>query len=111
MSTIFPEPIQRLPRAEVSLPGMTAFIQQGPESQVVFMEFSQTVTLPAHSHTAQWGIVVAGELELTIEQDSHVYRKGDSYFIPEGAVHQGKLEAGTAIIDYFDQKDRYRPSV
>ncbi len=110
MSTIFPEPIRRLPRAEVSLPGMTAFIQQGPESQIVFMEFSEAVTLPSHSHAAQWGIVVEGELELTINNDTHLYRKGDSYFIPKDTMHQGKLEAGTAIIDFFDQKDRYHPS-
>lgn len=107
MSKIFPKPILDLPRAEIPLKGITAFLSQGENHQIIFMEFDSDVELCEHSHESQWGIVLEGKIELTINDTSFTYAKGDRYFIPAGVIHSGKIHAGYADITFFNQPDRY----
>ena len=104
----YPEIITRLAKIK-SLPnGVDGFLLQGKETQLVFFDFNEETTIPPHSHGAQWGIVVDGEIMLTISGVEKKYQKGDSYFIPDGAVHSGITSAGFKAIDFFGQADRYR---
>ena len=66
MSEIFPEPIRNLPQADIPIEGITSYLLQGENQQVVFMSFDKDVSVPEHSHEAQWGVVLDGESELTI---------------------------------------------
>ena len=75
---------------------------------LVFFEFMADFEVPAHSHGAQWGNVLEGELGLTIDGVEKTYLPGESYYIPAGAVHSAKLSAGSRIIDFFEEADRYR---
>ena len=109
VGTLFPEPILRLPLADIPLPGITAFLSQSVTHQVIFMTFSDDIDLPEHAHEAQWGVVFEGEIDLTIGASTATYRKGDRYFIPRGVLHSGRIHAGFAAMDFFDQPDRYRP--
>ncbi len=104
---VFPEPILNLPEAALPFEGVKAYLSQGPDHQIIFMEFSQDVTLPEHRHASQWGIVLEGEIELAIDGVKRTYHKGDRYFIPEGAPHSGKITAGYADMTYFNQSNRY----
>lgn len=108
MKTIFPEPILKLPEADIPLEGVTAFLSQGANHQIIFMQFSKDVDLPEHSHAGQVGIVLEGRIDLTIGGVKNTFQKGDIYYIPEGVKHSGKIYAGYADITYFDQKDRYK---
>jgi len=108
MKTIFPEPILKLPEADIPLEGVTAFLSQGANQQIIFMQFSKDVDLPEHSHAAQVGFVLEGKIDMTIGGVKNTYQKGDIYYIPEGVKHSGKIYAGYADITYFDQKDRYK---
>jgi quercetin dioxygenase-like cupin family protein len=74
---------------------------------VVFFDFLQDVTLPAHAHKGQWGTVIAGQIELTIDGVTQGYRPGESYDIPAGTVHAVRIKAGTKAIDVFEEPDRY----
>lgn len=107
MSKVFPEPILNLPQADIPLSGVTAYLSQGDSEQMLFMEFSEDVNLPEHSHASQWGIVLEGRIDLIVDGISRTYKKGDRYFIPEGVKHSGKIYAGYADITFFNQKDRY----
>ena len=107
MESIFPEPILNLPEADIPLNGIRAYLSQGSDHQIIFMHFSEDVDLPEHSHEAQWGIVLEGKIEMTIDGKTKTYRKGDRYFIPKGVKHSGKIYAGYADITYFQQKNRY----
>lgn len=111
MSTedFFPQIITDLPRADVPLAGARAYLFQGENKQLVFMTFPEDVDVPEHSHAAQWGVVLAGEIELTIGGETNTFRKGDTYFIPAGAAHRARIKGGSSLQDLFDQKDRYRP--
>ncbi len=108
MSGVFPDPIERLPRADVPLDGARAYLSQSDTNQIVFMEFSKDVVVPEHSHESQWAVVLEGRIDLVIGGEAQTLRKGDQYFIPAGVEHSAKIFAGYADVTFFNQKDRYR---
>ncbi|MFW9819446.1 MAG: cupin domain-containing protein [Candidatus Thorarchaeota archaeon] len=107
MSEIFPEPILKLPRADIPIDGLKAYIAQGEHFQILCMEFTKDVVIEEHFHENQWGIVLEGQIDLTIDDKEFVLKKGDRYFIPKGVKHSAKIYKGYADITYFNQKDRY----
>ena len=107
MKSIFPEPIQNLPKADIPLKGISAYLSQSERHQIIFMEFDENIDLPEHAHAAQIGIVLEGQIDLVIDGERRNYTKGDRYYIPAGVKHSGKIYAGYADITFFDQPDRY----
>ncbi len=103
----FPDIITSLPNADISMEGVKGWIAQGKDFQIVFFEIEPTGILPPHSHSAQWGIVVEGEMSLTIAGETKKYTKGDSYYIPEGVVHQAKFHTHFRALDFFAEPSRY----
>ncbi|MFZ5967344.1 MAG: cupin domain-containing protein [Bacillota bacterium] len=108
MSKNFPEAIENLPLADIPLKGATAFLSQGENHQILFMEFEEDVDLPEHRHEAQYGIVLEGKIELVIDGIKNTYVKGDRYYIPAGVKHYGKIYAGYADVTFFNEKGRYK---
>jgi len=108
MSIIFPKPILELPRADIPIDGLKAYIAQGEHFQILYMEFEKDVIIEEHSHESQWGVILDGQIDLTIDGKEFVFRKGDRYFIPKGVKHSAKIYKGYADITYFNQKDRYK---
>jgi len=108
MLEIFPEPILNLPEAVIPLKGVKAFLSQAEKHQIIFMEFSEDLIVPEHDHESQWGIVLEGKIDLTINGIEQTYEKGDRYFIPRGVKHSGRIYAGYADVTFFNQKDRYK---
>ncbi|BDD09495.1 hypothetical protein FUAX_19270 [Fulvitalea axinellae] len=96
------------PEAEIPLPGVVSRLIQAGERQLIFMEFEQEAIVPPHSHNAQWGVVLDGEIELTIEGKTKLLKKGDSYYIEKDQVHSAKISAGYKDLTFFDQIDRYK---
>ena len=108
MSEIFPEPIWNLPEVDIPLKGVKAYLSQSENHQIIFMEFSEDVEVPEHSHESQWGIVLEGKLDLSIDGVKKTYTRGDRYFIPKGIKHSAKIYAGYVDITFFNQKERYK---
>ena len=46
-------------------------------------------------------------MKLTIGDETKIYEKGDSYFIPEGTIHGGEPLSRVKVIDIFFEPDRY----
>jgi quercetin dioxygenase-like cupin family protein len=107
MTRIFPESIAKLPRADVPLDGVTAYLSQGDTHQILFMEFAAYVHLPEHAHAAQTGFVLAGRIDLVIDGHKRTYSRGDRYHIPAGVRHSARISAGYADITFFDEFHRY----
>jgi len=107
MSDTFPEPILNLPKADIPIRGVEAYLSQGENHQIIFMEFSEDVDLMEHDHESQWGIVLEGKIDLIIGGIERTYIEGDRYFIPKGVKHSGKIYSGYADMTFFNQKDRY----
>ena len=108
MKQIFPEAIRELPEADIPIPGITAYLSQDKNHQLVFMHFSKDTEVPAHSHGPQWGIVLEGKIALTVEGEEQTYTKGDRFYILEGESHSAKIYAGYASMEFFADKDRYK---
>jgi quercetin dioxygenase-like cupin family protein len=108
MSKIFSDPIINLGEADIPFEGAKAYLSQGDNHQILFMEFDKDVDLPEHSHGSQWAVVLEGRIDMTIGGIRKVYEKGDRYFIPSGVSHYGKIYAGYADITFFEDGDRYK---
>ena len=107
MSGSFPEFITGWPEVDVPLEGVRGWLLQGKSQQAVFFEIEPTAKVPIHSHGEQWGIVVEGEMELTINEQTRHLRRGDSYHIPAGAPHGARFLSRVHVIDVFADADRY----
>ena len=107
MKEVFPETICRLPEADIPIQGLTAYLSQGKDHQILFFHFAEDVEVPSHSHDAQWIIVIEGEIALTVEGKEHILTKGDRFHILKGETHSAKVKAGYASMEFFADKDRY----
>ncbi len=108
LKEFYPDPILNLPRIDIPFEGIAGRLLQGTESQVVFFELGQGTEVPAHSHEAQWGIVLEGEIEMVIGDETKVFAAGECYFIPEGVVHSGRPVTDCKALDVFFTPDRYK---
>ena len=106
--SIFPEPVLKLPKAEVPFDQVHSRISQADTHQILFMEFSEDAELTEHSHEAQWGIVLEGKIDLKIGDKCQTYRKGDRYYIPPCVPHSAIIFAGYATITFFDAPNHYK---
>ncbi len=100
--------IKALPQADIPMPGPLAYLLSGGPCQVVFFELPAGSAVPPHSHGAQWGIVVDGEIELTIAGQTRTYRRGDAYHIGAGVEHSARVLSDCRAIDVFADADRYQ---
>jgi quercetin dioxygenase-like cupin family protein len=103
----YPQFIKNLPRIKHSMEGVEGWLAQGKDFQIVFFEIEPTAIVPAHSHSAQFGVVMEGEIALTIGDETRNYAKGDTYSIPEGVVHHAKFNSFALVMDFFAEPDRY----
>jgi len=108
MSNIFPNPIVNLPEADIPLEGAKAYLLQGENAQIIFMEFEKDAEVPEHHHESQWEIVLEGKVDYYENNVKQTYKKGDRFYIPKGTKHSAKVYTGYASIVFFNQKDRYR---
>ncbi len=103
----FPDLVTRLPEADIPFEGVRGWISQAADHQVVFFDIAPIGEISPHSHGDQWGIVVEGEMDLTIGGETRNYRKGDSYFIPAGVVHTATFRTDFRAVDVFADAERY----
>jgi quercetin dioxygenase-like cupin family protein len=106
---LYPPMIEKLPEIAVPVPGVQGRLFQGTEMQAVFFSVETAAEIPPHAHQAQWGVVLEGEMELTVEGQARRYRRGDSYFIPAGAQHGVRILTPLKVLDVFDEPARYQP--
>ena len=104
-----PEIITRLPQAVMPFPAsaLRTSVLQSPNGQLVFFDVREPLVIPPHSHQGQWGTVLEGEVEITMNGETRTYRPGASYYIAAGVVHSARVPAGAKIIEFFEEPDRY----
>ena len=104
----FPDIITQHPTADIPVEGVTSHLVQAGKQQFVFMHFDYNAEVPEHSHEAQWGIVLDGQMELTIAGQKRILKKGDTYFIDKDDRHSAKIKKGYTDLTLFNQADRYK---
>ena len=104
----YPAFITEFPSIDVPFPEdvVQTAVVKSEVGLVAFFTFLKDMELPTHSHGAQWGTVVEGEIEFTIDGQTKMYGAGDSYSIPAGVEHGAMIKAGTRVIDVFEEADR-----
>jgi quercetin dioxygenase-like cupin family protein len=102
-----PDELKKNPEIDVPVDGIRGWKVGGPDGLVVFFEIQPGSVLPEHAHCFQWGIVIEGEIELTIGGETRTYVKGDSYNVPEGVNHSAVIPKGCIAMDYFADPTRY----
>ena len=105
----YPDMIQKLPDIDLDRPDVKGKLLQAAGKQVVFFTIDPPGRVPPHAHGAQWGIIIDGEVEITIGGVTGKYVKGDAYYIPAGVEHSAWTPVGLKAIEFFDEPDRYQP--
>lgn len=105
----YPPEIRSLPEADITFDGVRGWLLQGENGAVVFFDIAPIGRVPPHAHGAQWGVVLEGEMELTIGGETRTYRRGDRYYVPAGATHSAAFRQRTFVVDFFAERDRYLP--
>ena len=101
----FPETVRRLPRT--SLGGADVFVHDAGATQVLFIEVPRDrppVTIPTHTHDAEWGIVVEGEITMTFPDRTEVHGPGMTHWIPAKLPHSFRFAPGTSSVHYFVER-------
>ncbi len=79
-----PSTIQRRELA----PGVTLRTMWGEKTMMSLVEIAPKAVVPEHTHPhEQSGVVLQGEFEFTIGDETKVLRQGDAYIIPGDIPH------------------------
>jgi quercetin dioxygenase-like cupin family protein len=111
MESFYPPIITGLPEADIPFEGLRGWLSQAEGHQIVFFEIEAIGQVAEHSHGAQWGTVFEGEMDLTIGGKTLTFRKGDSYYIPSGVPHSAAFKKKTYVMDFFADRERYKPKI
>ena len=103
----FPEFIRHLPQLEIPISGVTGNLLQGQNQQVAFVHFAADTVVPAHSHSAQWELVIDGQVRLRLAGEEKLFISGESFYIPAGVEHGATVNAGYRAVVFFDEPSRY----
>lgn len=76
-------------------------------AQVLFYEVIEGGAADDLSTGAEWGLILEGKVEITIDGTTTTYGKGDTYFIPAGVPNHKLNHPGVVGIDVFEQADRF----
>ena len=97
----FYDPEER--QARELVPGIAARTFWGEKMLMAVVDLAADSSLPRHSHPhEQVGIVLTGELELTVENETRVLKAGEVYVIPGNVEHSARPRSGAArVVDIF----------
>jgi quercetin dioxygenase-like cupin family protein len=88
-------------------PGLFGAVLEGDQTTLVRWDFpagQPRTGLHTHAEHEQWGIVLAGSVELEIDGEVSVLRAGDLYWVPAGVQHGRTLVLGdedARVLDVF----------
>lgn len=86
----FFDPAVRTPKE--LLPGVVTRTFWGERMLVSLVDLAPNAVIPPHSHPhEQVGMVVRGQMELTISGETRVVKEGDVYVVPGDVSHSVRL--------------------
>ena len=85
-------------------PGVVLELVWGERIMLSRVAFQPNSTVPTHSHpNEQTGIVLEGEITLTIGNDTCLCRKGNAFTIPDNVEHSAATgEKAAIVLDTFN---------
>lgn len=104
----FPTFVTDNPEIDFPFEGVRGWLIASDRQQTVFVEFTEDVEVPEHTHADQWELVIAGKAELHRAGVTEVFSPGDNFFVPAGQPHSATVHKGYRALIVFDAPDRYR---
>lgn len=85
------------------VPGVSIRTFWGKEMLISFADFKRQAVVPEHQHQEeQMGVIIHGEIELTIGGETRWLKPGDSYIIPSQVTHSARAgDAPARAMDIF----------
>lgn len=102
----FPAFIERLTEADIPIDTCRAFMVRD-RCQALFFELPAGSRSPDHTHGNEWGLVIRGRVDITIDGVTSSYGPGESYLVREGVVHSVVNHPGLIGITVFEGTDRF----
>ncbi len=88
--TYFFDPATRTPKELV--PGIMSRTFWGDRMLVSLVDLAPNASIPPHSHPhEQVGMVIHGQMELTIAGETRMVKEGDVYVVPGDVVHAVRM--------------------
>jgi quercetin dioxygenase-like cupin family protein len=80
-------------------PGIRSQLESGSNLTMAFMEIAPNKEGAVHDHSFdQCGIVIEGEIEMSIGEEKRLLKPMETYFIPAGISHNWKTAQSSAKI-------------
>lgn len=99
MAASFPDKIQSLPIFDGPF---DAYKLAAEDADVLFASYPSGTSIPAHTHeTDNYGVIVRGELVLTMNGQRKRYGVGDWYYVPAGVEHAADFEQDSDEIEFW----------
>lgn len=71
-------------------------------AEVLFASYPAATAIPAHRHdTDNYGVIIRGELVLTMNGDTMRFGVGDWYHVPAGAEHAARFDVETDEVEFW----------
>src|SRR3990172_7079317 len=85
------------------VPGVRIRTFWGDQQSLSLVDLAPNSVVPDHSHPhEQSGVVLTGEIEMTIDGETRLLKPGAMYLIPGGVRHSARtFEAGARVVDVF----------
>lgn len=93
------------------IPGITMSVMTGGRVMANWVRIEPGVTVPTHAHEhEQVGLVLEGEINMTIGDETRALRPGHAYTIPGNCPHAATAgPAGCLVLDVFSPpREDYR---
>lgn len=107
----FPASVRTLPKTQLA--GIDVYVHDDGHTQILFMELGRDraeVVVPTHTHDVEWGIVVEGRIEMTINGRAESHPAGSTHLIPAQVPHSFVFLPGTSSVHYFIEKRAALPA-
>ena len=101
----FPPSVRSLPKSQLA--GIDVYVHDDGRTQILFMELGKDrteVVVPTHTHDVEWGIVVEGRIDMTIDGRTESHLAGATHLIPAHVPHSFRFTPGTSSVHYFIEK-------
>lgn len=90
------------PKQEISSGIFFQYLGKGEQMNVFHWNLSDGGIVESHRHSSeQFGYIIKGGFDITIEQETYTIRAGDAYFIPANKTHAFTALGETEAIDVF----------
>jgi quercetin dioxygenase-like cupin family protein len=102
----FPAFFDNLPQPDVPMDGLWARMMVD-NALILFYSLPEGGSADEHTHGDEWGAILDGKIDITMNGETRTYAKGDTYFIPAGTPHSVVNHPGVVGIDVFADPDRF----